>query len=358
MLKPALTAILIASPLAAWAEGGGPINFMSWGGAFSAAQDSAFVRGFRDKTGIGVTLIDSDNPAIPIKAQVEAGNVSIDVATVDQADAIRLCDEGLLAPIEGDMLAPGADGTPADLDYLPGAISPCFAPSDIYSTVVAFDASRYPDRQPSKLADFFDLKTFPGRRGLHASAKATLEMALLADGVPPADVYATLATPEGEARAFAKLDTIKDQVVWWDAGAQAPQLLADGEVAMTASYSGRIVDAMVTMNKPFRIIWDGQVYEVEGFVIPKGAPHEAEARQFVTFATTPESLAAFGAAIGYGPARRSAWPLVTAQPRGEAVAPNLPTAAGNMTTALASSNAFWADHDTQLAERFSAWLAN
>ncbi len=36
----------------------------------------------------------------------------------------------------------------------------------------------------------------------------------------------------GVDRAFAKLDTIKDSVVWWEAGAQPPQLLADGEVVM------------------------------------------------------------------------------------------------------------------------------
>ena len=52
--------------------------------------------------------------------------------------------------------------------------------------------------------------------------KAMLEMALMGDGVPAAEVYDLLGTEEGVKRAFAKLDTIKDHVVWWEAGAQPP----------------------------------------------------------------------------------------------------------------------------------------
>ena len=74
--------------------------------------------------------------------------------------------------------------------------------------------------------------------------KQSLEMALAADGVASADIYDVLATDEGVDRAFAKLDTIKDMVVWWEAGAQPPQLLADGEVAMTTAYNGRIFNAV------------------------------------------------------------------------------------------------------------------
>ncbi len=49
------------------------------------------------------------------------------------------------------------------------------------------------------------------------------------------DVYKVLGTPEGVDRAFKKLDTIKSEIVFWEAGAQAPQLLADGQVVMAIS---------------------------------------------------------------------------------------------------------------------------
>ncbi|KAG1702901.1 NAD-dependent protein deacetylase [Nymphon striatum] len=93
---------------------------------------------------------------------------------------------------------------------------------------------------PKTMADFFDTAKFPGKRGLRKGAKVNLEFALIADGVAAADVYSVLETPEGVDRAFAKLDTIKGDVVWWEAGAQPPQMLADGEVALTTAYNGRI----------------------------------------------------------------------------------------------------------------------
>jgi putative spermidine/putrescine transport system substrate-binding protein len=102
------------------------------------------------------------------------------------------------------------------------------------------------------MADFFNTKKFPGKRGMRKTPKANLEMALIADGVANKDVYEMLATDAGVDRAFAKLDTIKDHVVWWEAGAQPPQLLADGEVAMTTAYNGRIFNAIAEENKPLK----------------------------------------------------------------------------------------------------------
>ena len=183
-------------------------------------------------------------------------------------------------------------------------------------------------------------------------------MALLADGVAPADVYALLSTPEGLDRAFAKLDKIKSETVWWEAGAQPPQLPADGEVVMTVAWNGCIFNAAVAEGKPFRIVWDGQIYELEGFVIPKGAPNRDAAMEFIRFATGTEPLARAAEWISYGPPRKSSAPLVGLYQDGKTeMAPNLPTSPQNMTNALASSYDFWVDRDTELNERFNAWLA-
>jgi putative spermidine/putrescine transport system substrate-binding protein len=333
------------------------VTVMSWGGAYGAAQTEGHVKPFTAKTGIAATMTDSDNPATPIKAMVEAGNVTVDVASVEYADAIRLCDEGVLEPIDASTLPAGADGTPAADDFFPGAVTDCGVSTDIWATVFAYDTTKFPEG-PKTAADFFDLTKFPGKRGLHKGAKAVLEFALMADGVAAADVYATLGTPEGVDRAFAKLDTIKGDVVWWEAGAQPPQLLADGEVAMTSAYNGRIFAAAVDEGKPFQIVWDAQVYENEMYVIPKGAPHMDEAKQFIAYATSTEGLRAQAQNISYGPPRKSANKEELIFKDGKTVmAPHLPTAAENMTNALGSSFEFWVDHDAELNDRFNAWLA-
>lgn len=351
ILSTALTGLAFA----AQAE----VTVMSWGGAYGAAQTEGHLKPFTAATGINTTMVDSDNPATPIKAMVEAGNVTINVASVEYADAIRLCDEGLLEPISIDDLPAGADGTPAAEDFLPGAVTDCAVSTDIWATVYAYDTTKFSgDAAPKTAADFFDLEKFPGKRGIRKGAKAVLEFALMADGVPAAEVYDVLGTPEGLDRAFAKLDTIKSEVVWWEAGAQPPQLLADGEVVMSTAYNGRIFNAAIGEGKPFQIVWDGQIYENEMYAIPKGAPNKEAAMEFIKFATSTEGLRAQAQHISYGPARKSSLKEELVYKDGKTVmAPHLPTAPENMGNALESSFTFWVDKDAELNERFNAWLA-
>ena len=349
-----LTTALVSFGFAANAE----VTVMSWGGAYGTAQTEAHVKPWSAATGNPAIMVDSDNPAPAIKAMVEAGNVTVDVASVEYADAIRLCDEGVLEPIDAASLPAGADGTPATDDFLAGAVTECGVSTDIWSNVYAYDTTKFADAAPTTAADFFDLAKFPGKRGLKKGAKAVLEFALLADGVPAAEVYATLGTPEGVDRAFAKLDTIKAETVWWEAGAQPPQLLADGEVVMATAYNGRIFAAAVGEGKPFQIVWDGQIYENEMYVVPKGAPNKDLALEFIKYATSTEGLRAQATQISYGPARKSAMLEELVYKDGKTVmAPHLPTAPENLTNALETSSAFWVDHDAELNERFQAWLA-
>ena len=349
-LSTALTAV-------GFAAAAQEVTVMSWGGAYTVSQVEAYHKPFTAETGIKVVSVDADNPATPIKAMVEAGNVTIDVADVEYADAIRLCDEGLLEEIDPSILPAAPDGTPATDDFLPGALTDCAVASIVFSTVFAYDTTKFPEG-PTTMADFFDLEGFPGKRGMRKGAKANLEMALMADGVPADEVYALLETDEGVERAFAMLDKIKADTIWWEAGAQPPQLLADGEVVMTTAYNGRIFAAQVAEAKPFAIVWDGQVYEYDLFVIPKGAPNMEAALEFVKFSTDTQRLADQAKWISYGPGRKSSGALVGLYQDGKTeMAPHMPTSAENLTNALASSYEFWVDRDSELNERFNAWLA-
>ncbi|MFN3577732.1 MAG: ABC transporter substrate-binding protein [Tabrizicola sp.] len=349
-----LTTALISVGFAARAD----VTVMSWGGAYGAAQTEAHVKPWSAATGNAAIMVDSDNPAPAIKAMVEAGNVTVDVASVEYADAIRLCDEGILEPIDAASLPPAPDGTPATEDFLPGAITECGVSTDIWSNVFAYDTTKFTGEVPTTAADFFNLEKFPGKRGLKKGAKAVLEFALLGDGVPAAEVYDVLSTPEGVDRAFAKLDTIKAETVWWEAGAQPPQLLADGEVVMTTAYNGRIFAAAMDEGKPFKIVWDGQIYENEMYVVPKGAPNKDLAMDFIRYATSTEGLRAQAQQISYGPARKSAFAEELIFKDGKTVmAPHLPTAPENLVNALETSAEFWVDHDAELNERFQAWLS-
>lgn len=351
ILTTALTGFAFAATAA-------EVTVMSWGGAYTKSQVEAYHKPFTAETGITVNSVDSDNPATPIKAQVEAGNVTVDVADIEFSDAIRLCDEGLLEEIDTSMLPAAPDGTSAADDFIDGALQDCAVASIVWSTVFAYNTENN-DGTPTTIADFFDLEKFPGKRGLRKSPKATLEMALMADGVPAGEVYGLMDTAEGIDRAFAKLDTIKGDVVWWEAGAQPPQLLADGEVVMSTAYNGRIFNAAVAESQPLVVVWDGQILDFDLFVIPKGAPNKEEAMKFIAFSTDTQRLADQASWISYGPARKSSGAMVGLYSDGKTeMGPHMPTAEANLGNALVNNFEFWVDHDAELNERFNAWLAN
>ncbi|MRX50574.1 extracellular solute-binding protein [Paracoccus sp. S-4012] len=358
MQRLALSISILAAS-AAQAQERVVIDVLNWGGAFGEAQMEAMGRPFAAATGIHVKMVDADSPPAVLQAQVEAGNVTADLASVGFPDATRLCEEGLVLPIDPASIAPAPDGTPAAEDFLPNGLGECFVATDIYSMIVGWDRRAFPAGQgPKTLADFFDTEAFPGRRSAPRDPQFMLEMALIADGVPLDQVYDALGTDAGFERALAKLDTIREDVVWWEAGAQPAQLLADGEVSMALAYNGRIFDAAVNDGMPFEIIWDGQVYEIEGWVIPMGAPDEAAARDFVAFSTAPEPLARLAEEISYGPPRRSSAALVGTYRDGKTeMTPHLPTSEANMARALEVDTEFWADLGPQTKERFSGWLA-
>ena len=347
------TALVAVSAAAASA---GSITVVSWGGSYTKSQVEAYHKPWIAATGNQIVSEDYNGGLAEVKAQVEAGNVSWDLVDVELSDAIRGCDEGLLEEVDLSMLPDGADGSSAEDDFLEGALNDCAVANIVWSTIFAYDSSV--TSGVDSIDDLFNTADFPGKRGLRKGAKANLEMALMADGVLAADVYDVLGTDEGVDRAFAKMDTIKDSVIWWESGAQPPQLLADGEVIMTTAYNGRIFNAAVAEGKAFEVVWDGQIMDFDLWVIPKGAPNKDLAMEFIAYSTGTQRLADQASWISYGPARKSSGALVGLYSDGKTeMAPHMPTAADNLTNAIVNDFEFWADNADELNERFNAWLA-
>ena len=353
---PALPA---GGPTAAISFKGQKLVVVSWGGAYTKSQVEAYHKPWEARTGATVNSIDYSGGIAQIKAQVDANDVNWDVVDMEIADAQRDCDEGLLEKIDAGLLPAAPDGTPAVQDFVPNGITPCAVTSIVFGHVVAYDSTKFGASPPRTLADFFNLAAFPGKRGLRkTSPTVNLEMALRADGVPGDKVYTTLSTKEGVDRAFKKLDTIKNSVVWWEAGSQPVQLLADGEVTMTSAYNGRIFDAQVNEKKPFVIIWDGELLELDVFAITKGSKHLDMARDFIAYATDTQRLADQARWIAYGPARHSSLPLVGKSAVNEVeMRPNMPNAPENAANAIQIDFQWWADHQEELNQRWNAWLA-
>ncbi len=353
-LGPACLAIALlqATGVAAHDSSHKELTVVSWGGSYTRSQMLAYVKPFRRRSGEWVAMETYNGGLDEIREQVETENVVWDVVDFELSDLVRGCREGLLEKIDHGTLVAGPDGTPVADDFIPGALTECGVGQMVWATVVGYDASRFEGEPPAGLADFFDMKKYPGKRGLRRDPRVILEWALIADGVPADQVYDTLESEQGRARAFGVLDRIRNGIVWWTSGSEPVQLLDSGAVVMTSVWNGRMHRPMVEEGKDFAIIWDGQLWDIDSWGIPKGAVNLAKAMEFIEFATSAPQLAEQTRHIPYGPARASAMPLVD-----EATKAMLPTAPENMATALQMNADWWATHHAELSASFERWLA-
>ncbi|HEY0295511.1 MAG TPA: extracellular solute-binding protein, partial [Bordetella sp.] len=211
----ALAAGALAATSPAQAE---TISVVSFGGAYENAMKEAFFKPYTaQKSNIDFNYESYDGGLAKLSAMVQAKNTTWDLMDMEEQDMIAACDEGMLQPFDKSLLGDASD-------FLPGTIAKCGVATAMWTSVFAYDTTKLATA-PTTIADFFDTRKFPGKRGMRKTATLTLEAALLADGVPTTDVYKVLGTPEGLDRAFKKLDSIKSDIVWWEAGSQPPQLL-------------------------------------------------------------------------------------------------------------------------------------
>jgi putative spermidine/putrescine transport system substrate-binding protein len=353
---------LLAGAALAGSHMASEMTIVSWGGAYSKSQLKAYHEPYSEMTGVTILNDDSSSTAVAkLRAMSEAGNITWDVVDVEAAPAMQLCDEGLAMEIDPDtMLAAAPDGTPAAEDFGDMLVSSCFIPQIVYSTTFGYRTDLVGDKAPDNVCAVFDTATYPGKRSLFGVPINNMEWALLCDGVEKADIYDVLETEEGQAQAFAKLDTIKDDVIWVSAGADTPQLLADGEVVMGATYNGRLFSVIEEQKQPVAMIWDGQVMDLDGWIIPAGLSPERQARalDYIMFATDTQRLADQAKWISYGPARKSSAPLVGKHAElGIEMGPHMPTAPQNLSRAFLMNYDFWADYRDDFDAKFQAWLA-
>lgn len=340
------------------------LTIVSWGGAYSSSQQNAYHEPYMAQNpGVKIINDDSSNEAVArLRAMNEAGNITWDLVDVVASDSIRLCNEGLAKEIDVNaVLAPGADGSQPSADFGELLVDNCFIPQIVYSTTFGYrtDVAEWGDKTPTSIKDVFDLENFPGKRSLEKRPINNLEWALLADGVPAGQIYDVLSTPEGVDRAFAKLDTIKDEVIWWSAGADTPQRLADGQVVIGSTYNGRLFALIEEEKQPVAMLWDWQVFDLDGWIVPAGLDPEREkaVMDYLYFATDTQRLADQAKYISYGPARQSSAPLVGKHATlGIDMAPHMPTDPDNAKNTLLYNYAWWADNRDELDQRFQAWL--
>ncbi len=325
------------------------LTVVTWGGAYEAAQQQAIFAPFTAQTGITITTARYDGSLTALKARAQAEGW--DVIDMLEPVAITACETGLLARLDHSTLI--KDKT----DFAPADLRPCSLPQNVFATVMAYAPNAFPGIKPTRIADFFDTTRFPGKRAIRKSPDDILEWALLAEGVPPSQVYDLLSTDRGLRLAFRKLDQIRDHIIWWEDAADPPRLLAQGRASMASGYNGRFFAAQQN-GQALSVVWHGRIIGYEVWGIAKGTDAPKAARQFLRFATRPEAMARLSERIPYGPARQSALPRIGLQPgTGIPMRDHLPNAPQHGPTFLVRDS-LWHSHTADLRQRrFDAWLA-
>ena len=318
------------------------LTVVARGDSLQAALTNAYLHPFTDVTGGRTTAVTWEGGIAALRDQLKAPDNAWDLIIANPDEVAAGCAEGIFEKIDWTAIG-GKD------HYQPWGVSDCGVGATIANTVLAWDKDKFP--VTPTWADFWDVAKYPGKRGLRRDVRGALEIALLADGVAPGDIYKTLSTKDGVERAFQKLDQLRPYIVWWQNGAEAAKILGSGDVLMTSAPSGAIATAARLDVRNFGIQFGSSLYTVLSWVIPKGSPNLRASQQFLYFTGMPLIEARMVRNDGrVGPAKGLNDGL---PPELQAISP---TTQANLAMALMIDTNFWHDNLAKLGPRFDAWL--
>lgn len=320
------------------------IMVLTFGGEFAEAQRQAFFVPFQNLEGIIVKEDSYNGEYGKLKATVETGSVRWNVVDIEAASLIRGIRDNIYAPLDFSIIDTAG--------FIPRTVNKYGIGTDLYSVSLGYSTKYFKNvsEAPQNWKDFWDISKFPGPRCLKKDPKFTLEIALLADGVPIEQIYSTNGLDVD--RAFRSLDKIKPYVkVWWTSGQQAIQLLSDGEVAMAAAFGARVWIAKNKDKRPVDITWNQSITDIEYWAILRGSKNQDISMQFINFATRPEQQAAFSKIFPLGPANNKAFNFLDSL-----YAKNLNTYPDNFQSQLVLNAEWWAKNEEAITQRWNEWL--
>jgi putative spermidine/putrescine transport system substrate-binding protein len=319
-------------------------------GDWAQANIKAYVEPFERETGIRVIRQEAAGGLAALRLQHESGNVETDVWNLSTTTIYIAGTNGWIQKIDYSLYTPEqlARIYPASRqEYGVGAL--------YYSTVMTYNPASFQGRPvPSNWAEFWDVAKFPGRRTLidtggTGTNMGTLEIALMADGVAPDNLY-----PLDIPRAFRSLTRIRPSVVaWWRDGSDNQQLFADRVVDIGAAFNGRIGN-LQKQGMDLRIEWNQGLLLQDFWAVAAKSRNSAAAQRFIAFALRPDRQADFVRRIPYGPTNAGAFDLIEPE-----LGEQLPSHPKNFSRQVVRNDVWYAQTDasgkTNLQRVLEAW---
>ena len=320
------------------AQSGGRIVYATWGGSWEDAIRKAWFDPFTAKTGIEVATVEGPDYG-KLQAMVESGNMEWDVAEVNPDFQKFGPKKGLVEELSPNLY-------PKEDLINPEIADNTSVPQVAWAIVLTYNTNKFPNGEhPTDWAEMWDVQKFPGKRAFDTEINnGTLEAALLADGVKPEALY-----PLDVARALTSLGRIRDQILWYDTGAQQVQYWQDQQAVLGTGWDGRVIVAR-DAGAPVDIEYNQSFLTYTVMVVPKGAPNKTLAEQFLAYTFTPEAQAAAAMAMPYGPLNKKAYDLIP--PDRAKLLSGGPQMQGKY---ILMNQQWWADNLDQAQEQFTTW---
>lgn len=325
--------------------GSGPeLAVLSFGDDYPEAQRRAYLRPFTSETEIRIKESTYDGEYWDLKSRL-TGDSAPDVVQVDAAALVRGAKEDLFQPI--------GYGVVNKSEMIPQAAQEFGVGTDVYSIALGWNPGKLSKGSPApkSWADFWDVTKYPGGRSLKKSPRFTLEIALMADGVAPKDLY-----KDGKLdvdRAFKKLDEIKPHVkLWWTDAREPVKLLTAGDVVMAAARGERLSEAAHQEQPAVELTWNQGVMSLEYWAVAKKARNSEQAMRFIAYANTSDRQATFATLLPLGPVNPKAFTHIEG-----GLARSLNSHPQNLSKQVFLDASWWAEHEEEVAKRCDAWLA-
>jgi len=263
------------------------LTWVDGGGSYHDAVVAAWLDDYQEKTGVEFSYVGWTDNALLV-AQVESGAVTYSVFNGDNTWGLDAHSEWL-EPIDYSIVS--KEG------IIEGMATEYRVPNMMYSVLLAYNTDKTGGKVPEGWVDFFDLEKIPGKRCvMDYSVGGIFEIALMADGVPTDELY-----PLDLERAAAKLDTIKDELIFWGTGAEGEDLIASGEATMCMEYNARAIDAKEVLGKPVELQWNQQMLAAAYLTVPKGTPNKDAAMRLIAYMVSAENNGKLSDHFGVAP---------------------------------------------------------
>lgn len=310
--------------------------------ALGKVQDRAYFQPFGRKEGIRVIrrVWDGQAPTLQAHAATESRPATWALVFGEDSAIRAACMQGSLVRLAGS--ADNPDG--------------CGVPSMQPAIVLAWDRGWRPS--PPRWADFWNVVRYPGKRGLRRDPRSTLEIALMADGVPPQEVYGVLSTPEGIDRAFRKLTQLRPYITWWSTPEESARIVENGGVLMGSVFSNEIA-SLPSRRHDIGVQWTQSLGDRLSWALVHGTvpAMTGHARDLLHYVVQPAQVNRFAALYPPGQVTGQIAGQVAGQGTGQATAGSATAAAGGEPAVELPMNLeFWGAHLPDLSQRFADWL--